>query len=565
MPSTQATEAFPVSWIGTDESGIRDYDVQVSIHGGPWVDWLVKTTATSATYQGANGYGFAFRVRARDTHGNASPWDVSSVYTSHVTMGPGTFAKVVASSVNIRAAASTSAALVTTAPAGTILAITGGPTNADGFTWWKVSLPIGEWGPVGQVTTDVWVASGDGTNTYVTSIGAPNTTTVGMPGGTVPTPGARFVGIDPLRVLDTRLGTGLWGSFASGAARTFGVAGHGPIPSDAVAVTGTLTVVGQTSAGWASLGPSAATVGSTSVVNAPQGDARGVGVTVMLGPAGTLAAEWSGTGGSRAQMVFDVSGYFEPGTSGATYVPLAPARVLDTRTGNGLAGLFASNLPRSFHVAGHGGVPAGATAVTGNLTAVGPTSGGYLFVGPAATATPTSSNLNVLKGDTRAASVTVKLSAGGDLAAVWKGSPGARTHVLFDVTGYFVAGGGGATYYPLDAVRVLDTRVPNGLAGVFPRNVTRIFQATGRGTIPVDALAVTGSATVVLPTGAGWLNLGPAGTQLGGTSTLNLPRGDTRANGFTVRTGPGGGLAGMYQGVSGAAANVIVDLTGYFR
>ena len=44
-----------------------------------------------------------------------------------------------------------------------------------------------------------------------------------------------------------------------------------------------------------------------------------------------------------------------------------PSRLLDTRVGNGLAGPFVANTPRTFQVAGRGGVPASAVAVTGNL------------------------------------------------------------------------------------------------------------------------------------------------------------------------------------------------------
>jgi spore germination protein YaaH len=565
MAPSQTSETFTVTWTGFDESGISSYDVQVSIHGGPWNDWLSRTPATSAQYIGADAYGFAFRVRARDTHGNAGPWDVSSVYVSHVGLAPGNFGKVVASSINVRSAASASATIVTHAIAGTILAITGGPVSADGYTWYKVTLPISEWAPVAGVRTDVWVASGDGSTTFVAPVGAPNTTVVDLPAGVAPEAGARFVGIAPTRLVDTRNGTGLSGLLTSGAARTFAVAGKAGIPSNAVAVTGTVTLVGQSSAGYLSLGPSAATVARSSVVNAPKGDIRAVGVTARLGTDGTLAALWTGAGGSTTAIIFDASGYFVPGSTGATFVPLTPVRVLDTRTGNGLSGTFASDAPREFQVSGRGGVPAGAVAVTGNMTVVGPTSGGYVALGPTVSATPSWSNLNVPAGDTRAASATVRLDGAGRLGIVWKGSSGSRTHVLFDVTGYFVDSGAGATFYPIDAARVLDTRVPNGLAGPFPRNVVRAFQATGRGTVPVNAVAVTGGATVVVPTTSGWLIVGPAGSALGGTSTVNLPKADIRANGLTVRTGTGGGIAAVFQGPSGASANVIFDVTGYFR
>ena len=409
------------------------------------------------------------------------------------------------------------------------------------------------------------MAASSSSSTYVAAVGAPNATVVDLPASVAPAVGARFVGINPARLLDTRFGVGLAGPFSSGAARTFPVAGRGGIPADAVAVTGTVTVVGQTSAGYVSLGPSAATVARSSVVNAPVGDVRASGVTVKLGAGGSLAGLWSGAGGSKAGLIFDVSGYFVARATGSTYVPLTPARILDTRTGSGLAGQFTSDAPRSFAVRGRGGVPAGAVAVTGNLTVVGPTSGGYLYVGPVAASTPPSSSLNVLKGDTRAASVTVKLDGSGRLGIIWKGSAGAKANVLFDVTGYFVNSSAGATFYPLDAARVLDTRVANGLSGPFPRNVVRTFQATARGTIPVNAVALTGGATVVLPSVSGWLIVGPSGTALGATSTINLPKGDIRANGLTVRVGAGGGLGAVFQGPSGASANVIFDATGYFR
>ena len=126
------------------------------------------------------------------------------------------------------------------------------------------------------------------------------------------------------------------------------------------------------------------------------------------------------------------------GTSGTTYVPLAPARLLDTRSGTGLSGPFKSGTARTFQVTGRGGVPAGAVAVTGNLTVTGQTSGGYVALTPDPTNSPTTSTLNVPKGDTRANGVTVRLSAKGTLSAVFKGTAGATTALVFDVTGYFL-------------------------------------------------------------------------------------------------------------------------------
>ena len=122
----------------------------------------------------------------------------------------------------------------------------------------------------------------------------------------------------------------------------------------------------------------------------------------------------------------------------ATYVPLTPARLLDTRFGTGLSGKFTANTPRTFHVTGLGGVPANAVAVTGNFTVTNQTAAGAAFLGPNSTASPATSTLNFPLGDTRANGVTLALSPTGTLSAIYLYKVGATTDFIFDVTGYFV-------------------------------------------------------------------------------------------------------------------------------
>jgi hypothetical protein len=137
-------------------------------------------------------------------------------------------------------------------------------------------------------------------------------------------------------------------------------------------------------------------------------------------------------------VIFDVTGYFTADTSGARYVPLTPTRILDTRYGTGLSGVFSSHAARTFGMTGHGGVPNNTTAVTGNLTVTAQTSPGYLYIGPNATNNPTSSTLNFPVADDRANGVTVALGDGGTLSVTYVGATSpATTHVIFDVTGYF--------------------------------------------------------------------------------------------------------------------------------
>jgi hypothetical protein len=304
---------------------------------------------------------------------------------------------------------------------------------------------------------------------------------------------------------------------------------------------------------------------TSSTLNFPLGDDRANGVTVALGAGGTLSVTYAAsTRGPTAQVIFDVTGYFTPDTSGATYIPLTPTRLLDTRNGTGLAGAFSSHVARTFQVSG-GAIPANATAVTGNLTVTQQTSAGFLFIGPVAMNNPTSSTLNFPLGDDRANGVTVALGAGGTLSVTYAAATfGPTAQVIFDVTGYFTPDAGGARYVALDPTRLLDTRSNSGLSGPSASHLARTFQVTG-GVVPANATAVTGNLTVTQQTSAGFLYIGPVAMNNPTSSTLNFPVGDDRANAVTVALGAGGTLSVTYAaGTLGPTAQVIFDVTGYF-
>jgi hypothetical protein len=351
-------------------------------------------------------------------------------------------------------------------------------------------------------------------------------------------------------------------------ARTFQVTGGSSgVPAIASAVTGNLTVTGQTSNGYLYLGPVAMNDPTSSTLNFPVGDDRANGVTVALGAGGTLSVTFVAPApGPIAHVIFDVTGYFVPGSSGATYFPLTPARLLDTRSGNGLSGPSGSHAARTFQVTGHGGVPSNATAATGNLTVTGQTSKGYLFLGPNATNDPTSSTLNFPVGDDRANGVTVALGAGGTLSVTFVApNAGPTAHVIFDVTGYFVPDASGATFVALNPTRILDTRNGTGLAGPSTSHAARTFAVSGIGGIPAGIPAVTGNLTVTGQTSNGYLYLGPVAMNDPTSSTLNFPVGDDRANGVTVALGAGGTLSVTFVAPApGPIAHVIFDVTGYF-
>ena len=136
-------------------------------------------------------------------------------------------------------------------------------------------------------------------------------------------------------------------------------------------------------------------------------------------------------------FIFDSTGYFAADPSGSTYVPLTPARLLDSRVGNGLSGKFSAGVPRTFQVSGRGGVPGSASAVTGNFTVTNQTAAGAAFLGPNPVANPATSTLNFPLADSRANGVTLALGAGGTLSATYLAAAGKTTDFIFDVTGYF--------------------------------------------------------------------------------------------------------------------------------
>ena len=250
--------------------------------------------------------------------------------------------------------------------------------------------------------------------------------------------GATYQPITSARLLDSRDGTGLSGKFQANTPRTFQVTGTGEVPDGATAVTGNVTVVGQTRAGFISLTPAPVANPETSTLNFPLGDARANGVTVPLSDDGMLSAVYKAASGT-ADIVFDVTGYYVNGTAGLRFFPLNPGRIMDTRpnTLTQLSGQFSSSTPRTLVTGGHFGVPPDALAVTGNLTVVGQTKAGFVAITKNPTPTPPVSTLNFPLGDVRANGITVPLNTANDMALVYKSLAGGKTHLLLDLTGYF--------------------------------------------------------------------------------------------------------------------------------
>jgi hypothetical protein len=377
-------------------------------------------------------------------------------------------------------------------------------------------------------------------------------------------PPTTYVPIVPARLLDTRSGNGLSGRFVANTPRTFQVRGRGGVPESAMAVTGNVTVVNPTASWAVYLGAIPLAAPSTSTVNFKAGAVVSNSVTVGLGPGGTLSATYMSWSGNTTDLVFDVTGYFVADTSGATYHTIAPARLLDTRSGNGLSAKLSANTPATFQVSGRGGVPSNATAVSGNVTVVNSTYSWAVYLGPDPQSNPTTSTINFGAGDIKANGLTVALSSSGTLSATYMSFAGNTTDLVFDVTGYYTADTSGDNYIPMAPARLLDTRAGNGLSGKLSANVPATFQVSGRSGIASNATAVTGNVTVVNETYSWAVFLGPVATANPSTSTINFNTGDVVANGLAVALGSGGTLSATYISNAGNTTDLVFDVTGYF-
>jgi hypothetical protein len=157
---------------------------------------------------------------------------------------------------------------------------------------------------------------------------------------------------------------------------------------------------------------------------------------VPLNSAGQLQVEYWGNPGQSTQFVFDVTGYFVPGLSGATFVPLAPGRVVDSRISQGFKGPLRMTTSTTFAVRGQVSVHLAAVAVVGNLTVTNQTAAGWLNAAP--TATSATSTLNFPVGDNRANGFVSMLGPGGSLSVTYGGSgSSATTQVVVDILGYY--------------------------------------------------------------------------------------------------------------------------------
>lgn len=407
---------------------------------------------------------------------------------------------------------------------------------------------------------------------------------------------ANYTPVSPIRILDTRSGTG--SPLGPGTIRTLTVPST-VVPSAATAVVLNMTEVNGTAASLLTVYPYATTRPNASNLNFLAHTVIANLVTVSLGP-GERVNIFNDLG--SVNVLADVAGYFEPPPSSTVlglFHPIAPVRVCDTRAlapANACRthGIVVGGTPMVVNVTAGGAMPSdgSAEAAVLNLTGVAGSASTYLSVFPTASNgtcqyngsnPPRFSNLNLLALATQANRVMVKLgpaSSGAPTTSVCVYAAVGKINVLLDVNGWYGSATAPASplgyqYQAVAPSRVCDTRVagtscPKALIGAA---VSQLIGVAGHGGVPPTTgativVAVIANLTAVVPTAATFLTLYPANLpHRPGVSDLNVNAGVTLPNLAVVQLDTTGdahdGEIYLYNSVG--SVNAIIDIEGWFQ
>ncbi|HEU5348339.1 MAG TPA: hypothetical protein VFU63_06975 [Ktedonobacterales bacterium] len=241
-------------------------------------------------------------------------------------------------------------------------------------------------------------------------------------------------------------GIGVYGAAGDGSASygIFGVAG-----TDGNGVYGYASnpdgygVLGTTDSGYGVVGISGTGVdllaaGSgriwqqfSSFTGAPKTGSYAAGEQIRDGNGDLYLCIAGGTPGTWKKVASLNTSY----TGGAIGFLSTPIRVYDSRkTGGKLIGNAARNIQVTGLTIGGVQVPKGATGCIGNLTAVGPSAGGYLVIYPAGSSAPSTSTVNFVTNQTVPNSFAVGLSSSGQVTV--HSFTSGSVHFIVDITGF---------------------------------------------------------------------------------------------------------------------------------
>jgi len=245
--------------------------------------------------------------------------------------------------------------------------------------------------------------------------------------------------------------------------------------------------------------------------------------------------------------------------------PLAPTRILDSRSGLGGSNRLGPRQTIDLTVAGAGGVPAsGVAAVIMNVTATNPTAYGYVTAFASGACRPFASNLNYAPGQDIPNLVEVPLGAGGKIS-LYNGSVGA-TDLIADVQGWVATSaatsGGAGRLHAMAPTRIVDTRTPKGFATLGPNQTATLSLDGIQALQGLSFEAVVANLTVTNPKAVGYITAFPAGGTRPVASNVNFAPNQTIPNRALIMVSASHQIS-FYNGSIGST-DLVVDLNGWY-
>ncbi|MBR7836439.1 PKD domain-containing protein [Actinospica durhamensis] len=265
--------------------------------------------------------------------------------------------------------------------------------------------------------------------------------------------------------------------------------------------------------------------------------------------------------------------------AGSDFTPVAPTRILDTRSGLGAAkAKLTTTTSVHIPITGVDGIPADATGVVLSLIAVDTVENGAVTCYPDATTEPGVSNLNFGGNQTIDNLITVPVPADGAIDCALSGDSGSSADLIGDLEGYY-SSGSSSSYVAIQPGRILDTRtglntaktkLANGhsltltVAGATATTSTS-STATTTETLPTSAItAVALNISTTDTSGNGVLTAFPDGSGSPTGNVLNYFSANTDSNPAVVPVGADGKIDISSIGTEASTTDVFADIEGYY-
>ena len=236
----------------------------------------------------------------------------------------------------------------------------------------------------------------------------------------------------------------------------------------------------------------------------------------------------------------------------ASFEPIAPRRLVDTRIGTGGLGEpvgTGCTMRLDMNVAS---VPADAGAVALSVTALG-SRPGFLTVFPCSTGQPDTSNVNTRAGGFPTPNLVIAIPDASRAVCIFSLF---SAEIIIDLTGWWTEDGD-QRMTTIAPVRADDSRNDPGRPLV-PANTTRTIPLGS--IIPSDATTVIANLTVTEPQADGFLTAFPCDEPFPLASNLNFRAGESRAVAIVVGVDASAQLCVQ----SSTAAHIVLDVSGYY-